>query len=112
MQMTFDDALALAETLSPRAQMRAMVVYRQTSARFDDVRTAFINAIEQEVAQPIVSLPLPVRLMAPTLRVVPPVPSQPRRIDWAGVLALLCMSLSVLATGAGLFVITRTLGVC
>jgi hypothetical protein len=74
--MKFDDAIAIADAMSPQSQLRAMTTFRQTSSRFEDVRMAFINAVEQEVTDnTAASMPTSEQL-----------PNKSWSVNWSGVI--------------------------
>jgi len=86
MQMTFDAALAAVDAMSPQEQMRALAQFGQTSAGFDDVREAFIDAVEVADA---------------------PAPPRPWVTNWAGVIGLALAALSTGALLAWLYTLIR-----
>jgi hypothetical protein len=110
--MTIDAALTLAENLSPQSQLHALRTFRENSARFDDVRSAFVAAIEAELAAKVVEVEQEIerRERRPSAEVESL--DDDRRIDWAGVLAIAFMAASAFITGAGLFAVARTLWLC
>jgi hypothetical protein len=55
-ELRFDAALTVAETLSPQSQMRALRTFRETSSRFEDARTAFVAAIEEELTAKVATI--------------------------------------------------------
>jgi hypothetical protein len=86
--------------------MRALRTFRENSARFEDVRAAFVAAIEEALAAKVAEVEREIERRAPFRTQCAP------RINPAGVLAIAFMAASAFLTGAGLFVIARTLGVC
>jgi hypothetical protein len=93
--MDFDQAISLAEGLSPQSQLRAMTAFRQTSARFDDVRTAFVAAISDEVANSAVIIDTP---------------AKPWRFNWFGFAGLCLAALSFGAVSAWIYTLIRLMG--
>jgi hypothetical protein len=91
--MNFNDALAAVDAMSPQEQMNTMITFRQTAARFEDVRLALSAAVEEEMAN----------------RVETPAP-QPWRFNWFGFAGLCLAALSFGAVSAWIYTLIRLMG--